>query len=84
MYAGNLYGYTPTLAGGIIFTILFLATTAYHTFQLSKARCWYFIPFVIGGICMSFLRHGLPISILLNDTKEKKDEAMLTLNQQSK
>ena len=51
MYAGNLYGYTPTLAGGVIFTLLFLATTGFHIFQLTKARCWYFIPFVIGGIC---------------------------------
>ncbi|KAJ5082706.1 hypothetical protein N7532_011749 [Penicillium argentinense] len=46
----NFYGYVPTLAGGIIFTLLFIATTAYHAFQLSKARCWYFIPFVLGGI----------------------------------
>jgi hypothetical protein len=51
MYAGNLYGYTPTLAGGVIFTLLFIATTGFHIFQLTKARCWYFIPFVIGGIC---------------------------------
>ncbi|KAJ5744477.1 RTA-like protein [Penicillium manginii] len=50
MYAGNLYGYTPTLAGGVIFTLLFIATTGFHIFQLTKARCWYFIPFVIGGI----------------------------------
>lgn len=53
MYAGNLYGYTPTLVGGVIFTLLFTGTTAYHLFQLSKARCWYFIPFVVGGVCKS-------------------------------
>ncbi|KAJ5682665.1 hypothetical protein N7462_005830 [Penicillium macrosclerotiorum] len=46
----NLYGYVPSLAAGILFIILFAATTIYHGVQLSKARCWYFIPFVIGGI----------------------------------
>ncbi|KAJ5753216.1 hypothetical protein N7520_010133 [Penicillium odoratum] len=50
MNHSNLYGYDPSYAAAIIFVILFLATTGYHLWQLIKARCWYFIPFVIGGI----------------------------------
>ncbi|KAJ5162636.1 RTA-like protein [Penicillium coprophilum] len=46
----NIYGYNPSLPAAIIFIILFSVTTAYHGYQLTKSRCWYFIPFVIGGI----------------------------------
>lgn len=55
MNRDNLYGYKPSIAAGVIFIICFAATTAYHIWQLTKARCWYFIPFVIGGICMSII-----------------------------
>jgi hypothetical protein len=48
----NLYGYIPSIAAGVIFIILFSGTTFFHAFQLTKARCWYFIPFVVGGVCM--------------------------------
>ncbi|KAJ6120884.1 hypothetical protein N7523_005164 [Penicillium sp. IBT 18751x] len=50
MQHDNLYGYKPSIAAGVIFIILFALTTAYHILQLTKAKCWYFIPFVIGGI----------------------------------
>ena len=56
----NLYGYKPSIAAGVIFIICFAATTAYHIWQLTKARCWYFIPFVIGGVCMFILSSQLP------------------------
>ncbi|KAJ5351897.1 hypothetical protein N7452_000871 [Penicillium brevicompactum] len=46
----NIYGYNPSLPAAVIFIILFGASTAYHGYQLTKARCWYFIPFVIGGV----------------------------------
>ncbi|KOS47830.1 hypothetical protein ACN38_g1129 [Penicillium nordicum] len=46
----NIYGYNPSLPAAIIFIILFSASTAHHGYQLTKSRCWYFIPFVIGGI----------------------------------
>ncbi|KAJ5488130.1 RTA-like protein [Penicillium expansum] len=46
----NIYGYNPSLPAAVIFIVLFGATTAYHGYQLTKSRCWYFIPFVIGGI----------------------------------
>jgi hypothetical protein len=47
----NIYGYNPSLPAAIIFIILFSASTAHHGYQLTKSRCWYFIPFVIGGVC---------------------------------
>ncbi|KAF3398386.1 Protein RTM1 [Penicillium rolfsii] len=50
MNSDNLYGYTPSIVAGVIFIILFSGTTIFHAFQLTKARCWYFIPFVVGGV----------------------------------
>jgi hypothetical protein len=35
----------------VVFTILFVGTTGYHIFQMTKSRSWFFTPFVIGGIC---------------------------------
>ncbi|KAJ5774760.1 hypothetical protein N7457_009656 [Penicillium paradoxum] len=46
----NIYGYNPSLPAAIIFIVLFSVSSAHHTYQLTKSRCWYFIPFVIGGI----------------------------------
>lgn len=46
----NIYGYNPSLPAAVIFIILFGASTIHHGYQLVKTRCWYFIPFVIGGI----------------------------------
>ncbi|CAI6332897.1 unnamed protein product [Periconia digitata] len=45
-----LYRYRPNLAAAVIFIILFLLTTLFHTFQIWRKRTWYFIPLVIGGI----------------------------------
>lgn len=47
----KLYRYTPNLAAAAIFIVLFALTTIYHTYQLIKTRAWYFIAFVLGGIC---------------------------------
>ena len=47
----KLYRYTPSLAAAAIFIVLFVVTTMYHTYQLIMTRAWYFIAFVLGGIC---------------------------------
>jgi hypothetical protein len=47
----KLYRYTPSVAAAVIFIILFTITTAFHVWQLIKSRSWYFIAFVLGGIC---------------------------------
>jgi hypothetical protein len=46
------YHYDPSLVAAIIFIILFLLTTAFHSYQLLRTRTWYFIPFLIGGFRM--------------------------------
>lgn len=46
------YRYNPSMGGAVCFTLLFMGTTFYHIFQLFKTRTWFFIPFVIGGLCM--------------------------------
>jgi hypothetical protein len=51
----EFYHYQPSLPAAVIFIVLFATTTIYHVFKLIKARTWYFIPFVIGGICKSSL-----------------------------
>jgi hypothetical protein len=46
----KLYHYDPTIAGGVIFVLLFLATTVLHSWQLFRKRGWIAIPLVIGGL----------------------------------
>ncbi|KAE8142858.1 RTA1 like protein-domain-containing protein [Aspergillus pseudotamarii] len=46
----QLYRYTPSLVAAIIFIVLFTLTTAHHLWQTVRARCWYFLVFVTGGI----------------------------------
>ncbi|KAL4767047.1 RTA1 like protein-domain-containing protein [Aspergillus nidulans var. acristatus] len=50
----NIYGYSPSIPAAAIFIVLFGISTAYHFYQLIKARALYFIPFVIGGIFQIF------------------------------
>ena len=45
------YRYDPSMSAAVLFTLLFIGTTGYHAFQMFKTRTWFFIPFVIGGIC---------------------------------
>ncbi|GKT67232.1 hypothetical protein ColTof3_14571 [Colletotrichum tofieldiae] len=46
----KLYHYNPTVAGAIIFTILFIGTTGLHFYRLFRSRCWFMIPFALGGV----------------------------------
>ena len=45
------FHYDPSLAAAVIFVILFLSTTAWHTLQLCRTRAWIMIPLVVGGYC---------------------------------
>ncbi|KIV77284.1 hypothetical protein PV11_09095 [Exophiala sideris] len=45
----ELYRYSPSLAGAVIFIALFSMISFLHTYQLVRTRTWYFIPFCIGG-----------------------------------
>ncbi|KAI8664962.1 hypothetical protein LRP88_14536 [Fusarium phalaenopsidis] len=46
----SLYHYDPTIAGGVVFALLYLATSGLHFWQLFRARCWFMIPLATGGI----------------------------------
>ncbi|KAL1884037.1 hypothetical protein Daus18300_000146 [Diaporthe australafricana] len=46
----KLYHYDPTVAGAVLFTLLFIGTTAFHCLQLYRSRCWFVFPILIGGI----------------------------------
>ena len=45
------YEYYPSMAAAVIFIILFIAVTAFHTYHLIRTRTWFFIPLVLGGYC---------------------------------
>jgi hypothetical protein len=47
-----LYRYDPSLPAAAVFVVLFALITVIHSVQLVHGRAWYFIPFVLGGICM--------------------------------
>jgi hypothetical protein len=46
------YKYIPSALAAILFAVLFALTTSLHAFQLVRWKTWYFIPFLIGGLCM--------------------------------
>ena len=49
------YHYTPSLAASAAFAALFGISAIAHATQLTIRRTWYFIPFVIGGLCKQSL-----------------------------
>ncbi|PYH78083.1 RTA1-domain-containing protein [Aspergillus uvarum CBS 121591] len=55
------YRYDPSMAGAVIFTILFAITTIWHVAQLCRTQTWFFIPFVVGGIfeIVGYIGRGL-------------------------
>ncbi len=44
------YRYDPSTAAAVVFIALFAISSLLHLFQLARARTWYFIPFVLGGV----------------------------------
>lgn len=50
----KLYRYTPSLPAAIATLVIFAILSCLHIWRLSKARAWYFIPFAVGGACLSF------------------------------
>jgi hypothetical protein len=46
-----LYQYTPSKSAAYAFIALFGLGTLGHFFYMFRLRAWYFIPFLIGGIC---------------------------------
>jgi hypothetical protein len=48
----KLYHYNPSGGAGVTFAALFGLTAVIHIWQLGRNRTWYFIPFVIGCLCV--------------------------------
>ncbi|KAH7353387.1 RTA1 like protein-domain-containing protein [Plectosphaerella cucumerina] len=44
----HYYAYDPSFEAALIFTLLFVASSGYHMWQIWCMRSWYFIPFLIG------------------------------------
>jgi hypothetical protein len=49
-YRGGYYlwNYVPSMAGAVIFILLFLAIAGLHFWRLFKTRTWFCLPFAIG------------------------------------
>ncbi|KAI9041877.1 RTA1 domain-containing protein [Aspergillus affinis] len=63
----KLYRYTPSLAAAILFIVLFVLITAYHLYQVIRAKSWYFLIFVVGGV---FQIIGYICRVLAHSDKE--------------
>jgi hypothetical protein len=48
-----LWKYLPSIPAAIIFLLLFITTTALHTYKMIKSKTWFCTVFVIGGFCTS-------------------------------
>ncbi|TVY59422.1 Protein RTA1 [Lachnellula cervina] len=55
------YKYHPSLIAAAIFVALFAITTLLHIFQAARARTFYFIPLIIGGLleCIGYVGRAL-------------------------
>lgn len=58
----KFYHYDPSMAGAVVFVVLFLISTSLHSYQLLQTRAWFMIPMVVGGFCTLF--YELPTLLL--------------------
>lgn len=54
----KFYHYDPSMAGAVVFAVVFLTTTSLHSYQLLQTRAWFMIPIIVGGFCA--LSYELP------------------------
>lgn len=47
------YTYEPSMAAAVLFIVLFGLSTMWHVLQMVQNRTWFFVPFVLGGLCTS-------------------------------
>ncbi|KAI9705884.1 MAG: hypothetical protein M1836_005290 [Candelina mexicana] len=45
-----IYGYTPSLAVGVLGVVLFAISSILHCYQIARYRTWYFTPIIVGTI----------------------------------
>ncbi|KAM0542367.1 hypothetical protein ACHAPJ_012833 [Fusarium lateritium] len=56
------YEYLPNKPAALSFVVLFSLTTFAHLVFIFILRAWFFIPFILGGICEIFGYHGRSMS----------------------
>lgn len=56
----NLYGYQPSLAAGVFFSILFTILMIFHVVHCIRRKTWWCMVFAIG--CLGASTHPYPIS----------------------
>jgi hypothetical protein len=47
---GTPYGYDPSLAAGVIFTVLYALSMVMHTFISIRYRVWWQLVFAVGAL----------------------------------
>lgn len=47
----KLYNYNPSSGAAVAFAIFFALSIAGHLWQVYRNKSWFFIPFIIGGLC---------------------------------
>ncbi|KAL4977917.1 putative RTM1-like protein [Aspergillus desertorum] len=45
----RLYRYNPSIGASVVFIILFIIASGFHTYKAARTRTWFLIPFVVGG-----------------------------------
>lgn len=73
------YRYHPSRVAAIVFVVAFAVTTLLHAFQMCKRGTWYFIPLVVGGICMHLRR--LPFHMLIITSRGRRIHRTHPVNQ---
>ncbi|OBS28181.1 hypothetical protein FPOA_02122 [Fusarium poae] len=65
------YNYNPSMVAAVIFIVVFGISSLLHTYQLARARTWYFIPFLIGCLfeCVGYVGRALSANEAPNFTK---------------
>lgn len=53
------YGYDPSLAPGIVFTVAFFLSLTAHTVQTIQSRKWWYSTFALGALGMWYIVLGL-------------------------
>jgi hypothetical protein len=58
----EFYPYNPSLPAGYAFMAIFAIATLVHFVLMIPYRAAYFIPFILGGICMFIPLHPTPLA----------------------
>jgi hypothetical protein len=66
----EFYPYTPSATAGYAFMGIFGVTTLAHIVLMFPFRAAYFIPLILGGICMTFSSaFNLKLGLTVNPTR---------------